>query len=551
MFNSLFRRNFVPLFTVLFCLVSCVDNDYDLSDVDTDDLTVGDKWSLNLGTGVLSAADLLDVDNVDEIFTDTNGDYIARYSSVISVTPSRTPVIRDQSFELGSVPIPLHGIGAIPPQGVEISVERTSGQLEIKGADGIEELYRAELNTAADKSLLGITVRTGDFTIPGATAIVNLTLPDGYVIDTDYTPAGVTVDGTEIEWTFTLGAANSYTLSLPVSTIDVSGDNTVTVEAVLKIPGGTVVDLGPAPSMAYTVSFGSLDYKVVYGKFDITFSSSPKTADIGKLYDIFDDEDAVLSFREPYILLDTRSNIGMPVAAVLEITPDGDGSGSEVRVEDIPIPAAPEYGGSSFARFWMGETDPGSSDYIFKYAEGLGDVIKESRENIYLAGSGRSAATQGQQFFPADARADLEYTIEIPLAPARDFYAVSVQSLEDAFGDMRDYLFSAGTAEIYGTATNSMPLNFDLDMIITGEDGQSVGITFPTQYIAGPVSPSEPSVSEISFYFNEAAVARMATAQDMELRFVATGMDQAPALNSGHEVLLDLKIRKSGGIHID
>lgn len=539
------------MFTVLFCLVSCVDNDYDLSDVDTDDLTVGDKWSLNLGTGVLSASELLDVDNVDEIFTDSNGDYIARYSSVISVTPSRTPVIRDQSFELGSVPIPLQGIGAIPPQGVEISVDRTSGQLEIKGADGIEELYRAELNTAADKSLLGITVRTGDFTVPGATAVVNLALPDGYVIDTDYTPAGVTVDGTEIEWTFTLGSANSYTLSLPVSTIDVSGDNTVTVEAVLKIPGGTVVDLGPAPSVAYTVSFGSLDYKVVYGKFDITFSSSPKTADIGKLYDIFDDEDAVLSFREPYILLDTRSNIGMPVAAVLEITPDGDGSGAEVRVEDIPIPAAPEYGGSSFARFWMGETDPGSSDYIFKYAEGLGDVIKESRENIYLAGSGRSVATQGQQFFPADARADLEYTIEIPLAPARDFYAVSVQSLEDAFGDMRDYLFSAGTAEIYGTATNSMPLNFDLDMIITGEDGQSVGITFPTQYIAGPVSPSEPSVSEISFYFDEAAVARMATAQDMELRFVAMGMDQAPALNSNHEVLLDLKIRKSGGIHID
>ncbi|MCD8173427.1 MAG: DUF4621 domain-containing protein [Alistipes sp.] len=551
MFNSLFRRNLVPLFTVLFCLVSCVDNDYDLSDVDTDDLTVGDKWSLNLGTGVLSASELLDVDNVDEIFTDPNGDYIARYTSVISVTPSRTPVIRDQSFELGSVPIPLQGIGAIPPQGVEISVDRTSGQLEIKGADGIEELYRAELNTAADKSLLGITVRTSDFTIPGTTAVVNLTLPDGYVIDTDYTPAGVRVDGTEIEWTFPLGSANDYTLSLPVSTIDVSGDNTVTVEAVLKIPGSTVVDLGPDPSVAYTVSFGSLDYKVVYGKFDITFSSSPKTADIGKLYDIFDDEDAVLSFREPYILLDARSNIGMPVAAVLEITPDGDGSGSEVRVEDIPIPAAPEYGGSSFARFWIGETDPGSSDYIFKYAEGMGDVIKESRENIYLAGSGRSAATQGQQFFPADARADLEYTIEIPLAPARDFYAVSVQSLEDAFGDMRDYLFSAGTAEIYGTATNSMPLNFDFEMIITGEDGQSVGITFPIQYIAGPVSPSEPSVSEISFYFDEAAVARMATAQDMELRFVATGMDQAPALNSGHEVLLDLKIRKSGGIHID
>ncbi|MCC8019776.1 MAG: hypothetical protein LIO85_08400 [Rikenellaceae bacterium] len=72
MHNSLFLRNLVPLFAILLFLTSCVDNDYDLSDVDTDDLTVGDKWSLNLGTGILSAADLLDVDNVDEIYTDTN-----------------------------------------------------------------------------------------------------------------------------------------------------------------------------------------------------------------------------------------------------------------------------------------------------------------------------------------------------------------------------------------------------------------------------------------------------------------------------------------------
>ncbi|MCC8018423.1 MAG: DUF4621 domain-containing protein, partial [Rikenellaceae bacterium] len=506
---------------------------------------------LNLGTGILSAADLLDVDILDEIYTDTNGDYIARYSSVIAVTPNRTPVIRDQSFDLGAVSVPLGGIGTVPPQGLEIPVSGVSTDLEVRGADGIDELYRAELNTAGGKSLLGITLNVSDFTISGATAEIEITLPDGYALDTDYTPAAVTVDGTHVVWNLSFGREARYTVALPVSVIDMSGSNTVSVEGLLKIPAGTVVDCGANPSMAYSVSFTDIDYKVVYGKFDITFGSSPKTADIGKLYDIFDDDEAVLSFREPYILLDTRSNVGMPIAAVLEITPDSEDSQSEVTVENIPIPAAPEFGESSYARFWIGETDPGSPEYLFRYAKGLGEVIKESRKSVYLSGSGRSVAGDGEQFFPADAQADLEYTIEIPLAPARDFYAVSVQSLDDAFGDMRDYLFSAGTAEIYGTATNTMPLNFDLDMIITDQNGQSVGITFPTQFIAGPGSAAEAAVSEISFYFDEAAVAKMATAEDMELRFAATGMDDAPALNSGHEVLLDLKIRKSGGIHID
>lgn len=87
-------------------------------------------------------------------------------------------------------------------------------------------------------------------------------------------------------------------------------------------------------------------------------------------------------------------------------------------------------------------------------------------------------------------------------------------------------------------------------MIVTDSRGESVGITLPVQEIREPVSGSEPSVSEISFFFDESAMARMADARDMVLRFAGHGVKDAPVLNTGHELILDLKLRKSGGIQV-
>ena len=38
---------------------SCIDKQYDLSDLDTDDITIGNDLTLPLGTGVISAGDII------------------------------------------------------------------------------------------------------------------------------------------------------------------------------------------------------------------------------------------------------------------------------------------------------------------------------------------------------------------------------------------------------------------------------------------------------------------------------------------------------------
>ena len=40
--NAQHMRKFLTIFTLSLLAVSCIDNDYDLSDIDTDDIGIGD-----------------------------------------------------------------------------------------------------------------------------------------------------------------------------------------------------------------------------------------------------------------------------------------------------------------------------------------------------------------------------------------------------------------------------------------------------------------------------------------------------------------------------
>ena len=62
----IFRMKGKILFqSLVLCLccaaTSCVDSKYDLSDVDTDDLVVGDEWVAPLGTGTIAVDDVIKV----------------------------------------------------------------------------------------------------------------------------------------------------------------------------------------------------------------------------------------------------------------------------------------------------------------------------------------------------------------------------------------------------------------------------------------------------------------------------------------------------------
>ena len=125
--------------------------------------------------------------------------------------------------------------------------------------------------------------------------------------------------------------------------------------------------------------------------------------------------------------------------------------------------------------------------------------------------------------------------------------------VDEAFdADLIDYLFSSGAVEIYGQVTNSLPLNFDMNLIVTDAADVPVGIAFSPQKVEGGGQGTDGAVSDVSFTITEADMPKMKNARNLRIRLDAY-CDEALAgrhLRPDQQAKLALKLRKSGGITI-
>ena len=143
-----------------------------------------------------------------------------------------------------------------------------------------------------------------------------------------------------------------------------------------------------------------------------------------------------------------------------------------------------------------------------------------------------------------DALSELRYAVELPLTPAPEFSAVSVERIEDAFDeDFVDYIFSDGSANIYGEVTNEMPFDMSIEMVIMDENNVPVDIQFPAQEVKG-------QSGEVVFEITKEDMPKMKDARHIDLNLHLTGRDQSEALKKGQKTTFNLKLKKEGGISI-
>lgn len=359
---------------------ACVDNQYDLSDINTDGTTIGDEWVSPLGTGTISIKKLIDFDKVQEIRPDENGNYIARYS----------------------------------------------GNLSADLTDFIEDLR---------------------------------------------------------------------------------------------------------PPFAKSVEYVSV---------------ADTRIDLRDAMNLFDSDDLVLSFADPRIKMETKSNFPISLNSILNIESERAG-----KIESTST----EFEFASFEnKLWIGaDKNAVSTGFTFIENKDLNNLIKIAPDVLKLD-LGLDLSNIEIASLPDNPRVDLNYTVEIPFAPAADFKAILNQSIDDAFDeDFVDYVFSGGTATIAGKVSNDFPLGFSMNLVITDEMDRPVGINFAPAQVTACTSSGAASVSEISFLITERDMEKMATARNIQIELLAKGdaATQGVCLNEKQEITLDLKLKKTGGIVIN
>ena len=307
------------------------------------------------------------------------------------------------------------------------------------------------------------------------------------------------------------------------------GTGSISVDDVIKVykyPETIKIDADGNYVARYAGTFNPLKSSMrAAGDFELVASTTVSMAELQGLFD----EDFKLSLADPHLLLTSGIEKG-----TLDCQLDIKGTKTSAKSNFTFSEATP--------KIWIGpEKSSVTPGYTFVENKDLPKVIAEvpSVISLDLWGNPEQVAA-----LPEGSLSHIGYTVEMPFTPAPDFEAVTIERVKDAFDEtFVDYIFSGGTAKIYGTVTNEMPFDLAIEMIILDELGKPLDITFPLQKVAGTSGPVE-------FVFTEAMMAKMTTARNLDFKLHLTGRAKPENLKKGQKISLGLKLQKTGGISI-
>ena len=275
----------------------------------------------------------------------------------------------------------------------------------------------------------------------------------------------------------------------PLGTGYVTSDDVVNVE---KVPSIREVDGAYVMIYDGEMKIKGKSLRAASGKVEIA-SEDITTGDIDGLFD----GDFVLALTNPHITLKSNvknASLDCSLSIEAENTSKKEATSSDFTLSTVS------------PNIWIGPLDPKTDAFKFVKNEKLPGIVQIVPQKIHLS---LSADSKQWANAPADALSELRYAVELPLTPAPEFSAVSVERIEDAFD----------------------------------EDNVPVDIQFPAQEVKG-------QSGEVIFEITKEDMPKMKDARHIDLNLHLTGRDQGEALKKGQKTTFNLKLKKEGGISI-
>ena len=544
-------------------LNSCVNNDYDLSNLDTDNIVIGDEIVAPLGDGVLSLDKMLDIESVKEITVDAAGNYTAAYTDKLNIEIPKDIKLNDIDFSNLNIDIPFSGLPTNQPLPTDkiINLPTKNSPITFSTTDEVKRLDGIAFRTYADNSVLNITLRSTGIVIKKGNPVANfsITFPDKYAL----IPQEIKYNNTFIDNVLKVDIPvkdlkNDIVLSFGMREVKVSPNDQVSYKSSFSFKKNDIISISTTPQLLINGMCKNLEFEIIYGIFDLEIPTEQAVIDMSDINNIFEGENNVLSFSDPRIKLTANSNFGIPFTAQLDLDAANEKNNVRVTTEinNVNIDAShlPDMFNSN--KIWVGANKPADAEgATFIKNTDINSLIKIAPNNIIIDMNAKVAETAAgeRQFITANAKANIEYSVEIPFAPAEDFSINITETIEDVFdGDIIEYLFSGGSAIIHGEVLNSIPLNMSMNMVIVGAANEDLGIEMTPQEIKGSAN-GEATPNEVSFEITEEDMPKMLSAKsiNLELKISSDETLAGKMLNKNQNLALKLKIKKTGGIAID
>lgn len=556
-------------------LNSCVDAEYDMSDVDMTVQVGGAHFSLPLGkTDTIRVKSLMSDLNVGLIKTLDDGSYAISMGDTIdfaAALPDFTEAINISSVLDHNETIPLN-VPEFASAGTSYSVSRAITTPNIVLEFNHDIPFKLNLAGASDiKKLEKIIIRDALLSLGFDTGLPDLdtrlkmeiTFPKMFLFDNERVPNHVfSVDQSLINGKFDINPG------LEIFGLDLTGknftleslefDETISLKCTLTVLGSSLdAGIERPTSIRLGIKANLTEFSPVSatGLVDIAVDMPSQTLVLEGIPEFMKSEDCVLDLANPHISFELNSNAGLPVNGLVQIVPYIAGVEVADAKQSIPFKLPKALNSLTVAKikYWLAKDKTSMPvDYEFIAAPKLANVFKVIPDSLVVSLSGGLDLDQSHNIeFEANYKAGAIYGLEVPFSFGPEFKIAMGDTIPDIPEMLSEMLNGAGL-ELTAKIENSLPLQLKLLISALDENDTEIPMTSTSNVITSCTSDGTSTKSDLVLNLKRTDTTTKTIIKALILRFEATSPDASNiSIQEDDFLIADLSVKIPNGIVID
>ncbi len=305
-----------------------------------------------------------------------------------------------------------------------------------------------------------------------------------------------------------------------------------------------------------TAKLTGLQFSKVSGNVKYTINESTQTVSLEDVPDILKADNANLDLYNPYVLITANTNIGIPIDAKLSIVPVRGGVeyANEAVEAKLSIEGAESAQKAQDFKYYIAVKDEGRpADFEFIGVPGIKKLLAKIPDELKIK---VNAATNSSKLSTIESSADyvfdINYDFVCPIAFDENLH-LEFETNVTGVNETISKVIKGATVQLGGSIENTLPVQLKLDVRALDAEGKELPLETPAiQTISCCNADGSPSKSDLNLTLKMAKGASAAAIDQFRLIFTVTsGNVTGIALSEDDYVQAVLKLRLPEGVTVD
>lgn len=304
---------------------------------------------------------------------------------------------------------------------------------------------------------------------------------------------------------------------------DLTGKIEVTGKFIAQNPKANINSLGGNIDIDIDVKIPDIQFEKIVGRIDYDIDQFNQNIQLEGLPDFMKDENFVLDFANPHLLLKVKSNLGIPVAADLILTPIYSGTDGTPITGKLNLPASPDASSTITTNFWLANTDNGCPADCIHIEADIRSLLQKIPDQFKLVLDAKTNSEMDGTVQPdSEYTLDVDYEFVAPFEFGDKMHIETEQIVEGLSADIGK-LLRKNSLKIGGEITNTLPLQLLLSIELLDSEKNVIPMDEPCQQVLKAcASDGSASVTQVDLVLNKNDIDAMENLSALKLKYEVT-----------------------------